>query len=101
MGHLANDYFATKKATYLNDNNTQFIADISKAPSLIRSMFILPGLKDFKHTVLVLSEKEISAPFRLKMDTQKIVVVRLDKMKITSIKNISTQKELIAAVESK
>ncbi|MDQ7044576.1 MAG: hypothetical protein Q9M32_01490 [Sulfurimonas sp.] len=101
MGHLANDYFATKEASYLNDNNTQFVADISKAPSIIRSMFIMPGLKDFKHTVLVLTEKVDSAPFRAGVDTEKILVVTLDNMNITALKTISSQEELIAIIEAK
>ena len=101
MGHVANDYFATKEASYLSDNNTQFVADISGAPSLIKSMFILPGLKDFKHTVLLLQEKEVSAPYRAGIDAEKIVVVYVDNSSITSIKTITTLDELIATVEAK
>ena len=100
MGHLCNDYFATKEASYLADNNTQFVADISGAPSIIRSMFIMPGLKDFKHPVLVLSEKEASAPFRATMDTEKIIVVSIEDMKISSVKTIFTKEELIATIEA-
>ena len=100
MGHLCNDYFVTKEASYLADNNTQFVADISGAPSIIRSMFIMPGLKDFKHPVLVLSEKEASAPFRATMDTEKIIVVSIEDMKISSVKTIFTKEELIATIEA-
>ena len=101
MGHVANDYFATKEATYLSDNNTQFVADISGAPSLIRSMFIMPGLKEFKHTVLLLTEKEASAPFRSGIDAEKVVVAYVDNGSITQIKTLSTQDELIATIEAK
>jgi hypothetical protein len=101
MGHLTNDYFATKEATYLADNNTQYVADVSGAPSMIRSMFIMPGLKDFKHTILVLTEKKDSAPFRSGVDTEKIVVAYVDNGSITEIQTISTKEELIATIESK
>ena len=101
MGHLTNDYFITREPTYLSDNNTQYVADISGAPSLIRSMFIMPGLKDYKHTVLLLTEKADSAPFRATMDTQKVVVVSVSNGSITAIKNISTKEELIATIEAK
>lgn len=101
MGHVANDYFATKEATYLSDNNTQFVADISGAPSLIRSMFIMPGLKDFKHTVLLVTEKETAASYRANMDIEKIVVVSIDDMKISDIQTLSTEAELIATIEAK
>lgn len=101
MGHLANDYLATKEASYLADNNTQFVADISGAPSLIRSMFIMPGLKDFKHTVLLLTEKEASAPFRSGIDTEKVVVVSTDNGVISKIDTLATLEELIAVIEAK
>ena len=97
--HTCNNYFVTKPATYLQDNHTQFIADVSAAPSLIRSLFIMPGLKDFKHTVLVLDNKSVASEFRAGVDTEKIVVVSVDDLKIDSIKTISTKEELIKAIE--
>ena len=99
--HTCNDYFETKSPTYLADNKAVFVADVSAAPSLIRSMFIMPGLKDFKHTVLILDDEAVAAPYRAKMDTEKIVVVLVDNFKITKIKTINSQKELITAVEAK
>ncbi|MDF1878278.1 hypothetical protein JHD46_01345 [Sulfurimonas sp. SAG-AH-194-C20] len=99
--HTCNDYFETKEATYLSDNNTEFIADVSAAPSIIKSLFILPGLKDFKHTVLLLNEKAVAAPFRKDMDVEKIIALSVEDGKITKITAISTQKELIALIEAK
>ncbi|MBL0707856.1 MAG: hypothetical protein JJW00_02305 [Sulfurimonas sp.] len=100
VAHTCNDYFVTQKATYLSDNKTVFIADVSAAPSLIRSMFIMPGLKDFKHTVLILDDKKIAAPFRSGVDTQKIVIVYLDNKSITSIKTINSADELKSIIET-
>ncbi len=99
--HVCNDYFVTKTPTYLAENNSVFVADVSSAPSLIRSMFIMPGLKEFKHTVLVLDDKAIAAPFRAKMDTEKIIVVSTNNSKITNVKTITTTEELIAEIEAK
>jgi len=99
--HICNDFFDTKKPTYLADNNTQFVADVSAAPSLIRSMFILPGLKDFKHTVLLLDDKAIAAPYRKDMDTEKIVLVSISNGKVLSITTLNSQKELQEAIEAK
>jgi len=98
--HICNDFFVTQIPTYLADNNTVFIADVSAAPSLIRSMFILPGLKDFKHTVLLLDDKAAAAPFRKDMDVEKIVVVSLNAGEITKVATLSTQKELQATIEA-
>jgi len=98
--HVCNDFFVTQTPTYLADNNTVFIADVSAAPSLIRSMFILPGLKDFKHTVLLLDDKAAAAPFRKDMDVEKIIVVSLNAGEITKVATLSTQKELQATIET-
>jgi len=93
--HICNDYFATQKADFLETNHTFFIADVSAAPSLIRSIFIMPGLKEFKHKVMILDTKEIAANYRAGFDDKDIVVVKLDNHKIKDIKTISTKEELI------
>lgn len=97
--HICNDFFDTKAPTYLEDHHVQFIADISAAPSLIRSMFIMPGLKDFKHTVLLLEDEALAAPFRKDMDVEKIVVVYILNKEIADIKTISTTEELRKTLE--
>jgi hypothetical protein len=97
--HICNDFFNTQKPTYLQNHHVQFVADVSAAPSLIRSMFILPGLKDFKHTVLLLDDENVAAPYRKGIDTSKIVVVSLLNKKITDVKTINTTEELKRTVE--
>jgi hypothetical protein len=99
--HTCNDYFETKAPAYLAQHKTIFVADVSSAPSLIRSMFIMPGLKDFKHTVLVLDDKSVAAGFRAKMNTEEIVVVSVENSKITNIKTINSTKDLITSIEAK
>ncbi|MEA3521625.1 MAG: hypothetical protein U9R50_01485 [Campylobacterota bacterium] len=94
MGHLSNDYFNTKEPTFLADHNTIFIADVSNAPSLIRSMFIMPGLKDFKHTVLVIDDEMVAASYRNKGKEEQLMVVSVDNFTIKSINYISTETEL-------
>jgi hypothetical protein len=97
--HVCNDFFKTKPDDYLAKHNAEFIADISAAPSLIRSMFVIPGLKDLKHTVLVINDRTVAAPFRKGMNTDKIVVVSIINKKITDIKTISTPEELQKTLE--
>jgi hypothetical protein len=98
IGHTCNDFFATKAPNYLTENKTVFVADVSGAPSLIRSMFILPGLKDFKHTVLVMDDKNVAAEYKAGMESEKIVVVSLENKIITEIKTLSTTSELEAEI---
>ena len=97
--HICNDFFVTKAPTYIEDHNAQFIADVSSAPSLIRSMFIMPGLKEFKHTVLLLDDKTIAAAFRKDMDVERIVIVYVLNKEITEIKTITTEEELRKTLE--
>jgi len=98
--HICNDFFATKKPTYLADNNTQFIADVSAAPSLIRSFFIMPGLKEFKHTVMIFQDKTVAAPFKKGLNIQTVTVVYIDGNKIIDIKMVKTDKELATLIEN-
>jgi|GEM_PF-486472 len=97
--HICNDFFNTQAPTYLEDHHTQFIADVSSAPSLIRSMFIMPGLKEFKHTVLLLDTQETAAPFKKDMDLEKIIIVYIINEKITDIKTLTTLEELRKILE--
>lgn len=94
VGHNCNDFFASKEATYLKSNNAQFIADVSGAPSLIRSMFIMPGLKDFKHNILVIDDKSISRAYKTEQNSEKIVVVSVNNKVITNIEYLNNTQEL-------
>jgi len=99
MGHLCNDFFVTQDAQYLQDNKAIFIADVSSAPSIIRSMFIIPGLKDFEHTVLVLDDSNKAAGFRSGVDTEKIIVVSLENGTIIKIDKAFSVNELKALIK--
>lgn len=99
MGHLCNDFFASQDASYLSNNKSVFIADVSAAPSIIRSMFIMPGLKDFDHRVLVLDNEDTASAYKAGVDALKIVVVSLDNNIITDIKNAYSVNELRALIE--
>ena len=97
--HTCNDFFVTKTPTYLEDNNAIFVADVSAAPSLIRSMFIMPGLRDFKHKVLIFEEKSIAAPYRANQNVQKIIIVEVKDRIIKNIETITTVDELSKEIE--
>jgi len=99
IGHTCNDFFATKDDSYLNDHQAMFIADVSSAPSVIRSMFIMPGLKDFKHTVLVIDDESISNNYKAGLDVEKIIIVSINNNIISSIKQVSSSEELAKEIE--
>lgn len=95
MAHMSNNFFNTKEPTFLADHHTVFVADISGAPSLIRSMFILPGLKDFKHTVLLIDDKNTAADYRHDDKAQSLMVVDVDHFIIKNISYLDTEEALI------
>jgi len=100
VGHTCNDFFATKKETYLDDHKAIFVADVSSAPSIIRSMFIMPGLKDFKHTVLIIDDENTANSYKKGLDVEKIIIVTLSNNIITSIDKVTTTQELAAKIEA-
>ena len=99
MGHLANDFFITQDDLYLNNNKAVFVANVSSAPSIIRDMFIIPGLQDFDHRVLVLDDENTAASYKAGVDEFKLVVVSLDNNVITDIKTANTINQLRALIE--
>lgn len=101
VGHNCNEFFASKAPGYLQENNALFVADVSGAPSLIRSMFIMPGLKDFKHTVLVMENAQTAAAYKSGLETDKIVLVSLENGVITDINSLATTQELEKTLQTK
>jgi hypothetical protein len=78
-----------------------FVADVSAAPSMIRSMFIMPGLRDFEHTILVIDEEEISNKYKIADKAEKIVLVSLENFIITKIEYLDTVQEIEANLQQK
>ena len=94
IGHACNDFFATKDTKFLEQNNALFVADVSAAPSLIRSMFIIPGLQDFRHTILVIEDESLSSTYKIDEMSEKLVVVTLDNFVITDITSLESVNDL-------
>ena len=99
VGHEVNDYLATQKPTFLKDHQALFISDLSAAPSLIRSMFILPGLKDFKYEVLVITDENRAKAFQPQEKMKEhIMIVTLNQGVIQEIRFIDKANELDKAL---
>ena len=101
VGHECNDFFATKDPDYLAQHNAMFVADVSAAPSMIRSLFIMPGLRDFKHTILVIDSEEISKEYKITQKAEKIVLVSLENFIIKKIEYLDTVQDLEAHLQNK
>lgn len=96
-GALVNEYLNTQSPFYLPKNNSVFIADINKMPSVITNMFALPKLQKYKHLIyLHYGEKFQSA---VPNEEQKITLLHIEGSKIKEISFISTKEELKMAIE--
>jgi hypothetical protein len=98
MGHMSNEFFAKQGENYLVDHKAVFVADVSGAPSLVRSMFIMPGLKDFKHKVLVIEDKSVAAAYRKDAHKEEIMVLDVNNYIIEKINYVSTEDALAKAL---
>jgi len=96
--HSVNDFLADKPGTFLQDNKTLFIADVSAAPGIIRKMFIMPGLKKFDYPVLIFTDEKEAKPFRMGVNTEKVLEVSLNGQKIISIKEHEPTVEAVASI---
>ena len=98
MGHLSNEFFEKKGADYLKEHHVVFIADVSGAPSLIRSMFIMPGLKEFKHTVLVIENKAEASAYRNDAHKESLMVLDVKNFEIEKITYVNSASALEKAL---
>ena len=93
-GHECNDYLATKEPSYLEHNSALFVADVSSAPYMIRSMFIVPGLREFEHNILIIDDKDISNAYKPSKNSEKIVVAKLNRGVISEIVFVDSTDQL-------
>ena len=73
-------YLKTKQAVYL--------ADMTSAPSLALSLFMMPALKKYDFSVGLIEDDDIAE--KLPKVEGKTTVIRLEKMTITSIKYVDS-----------
>ena len=93
-GHMCNAFLEKQPADFLAQHHAVYVADVSAAPSIIKSMFILPDLKELPFPILLINDDTLSAAYTQGMNKESIVVVFVENKKITKIKNIKDAQEL-------
>lgn len=88
---LINEYLFKKEYKFLYKHRTIFISDISNNSSLITKMFILPKMRDYKHTILVIYDNK-GEKFLRKI--HKATIYSLNHGVVNNIKYISSKKQL-------
>jgi hypothetical protein len=97
-GKLVNNYLDSKNPTYLDKLNAVFIADISEMPSIVITLFALPKIRKYKHTVYLHYLDEFAKYIPAK--DKKITIIKIQNQKVKSISYASTHSELKKALES-
>lgn len=95
MGREAIAALGGKK--YMDSHMAVFIADISGAPSLIRSLFIIPSLQELDFPVFLILSGSQTDDVPMKEDS--LTVFKLDKGVIQSIDYAKDQSELDALLK--
>ena len=96
-GHLVKDFLNTQKADYLSKRDMLFIVDASAMPSFMK-MFILP-FTGYTYPILTIEDEEISKRYINNKNSEKIMVVVLDNVKIVDIKYLDDAKQLKSEIE--
>ena len=89
---MINKFLNSKEKEFLEKKHTVFIADISKMPSLITSLFALPKMKKYKHTIYLHYTDEF-AKF-IPIVEEKVIILTIQNDKVSKISYITTLKEL-------
>jgi hypothetical protein len=93
-GHLMRVYLSDKEEHYLSTRNIDFIADVSKMPSIIFKMFALPDLKDSKYPIMIIKDATKSKRFRNEKNKNSIMMISLDNKIVKNVKFVTTKADL-------
>ncbi len=89
---LANQYFDSN-ATLIINKKISLLIDLSQAPKGILSLFVLPSIREYKHTVLLSYDERYSSILPHKEGY--LTLLSLDDFKIANVVFINEKKSLV------
>jgi len=98
-GHLVKEFFNTKSEDFMQKRDIQFVADVSLMPSLILEYAALPDLKKHKYPIMLIRDENIASKFKNEANSEAIMIVNLDKLKITNVKFVSNINDFQSEIE--
>ncbi|MCH9813778.1 MAG: hypothetical protein K0U47_07520 [Epsilonproteobacteria bacterium] len=98
-GHLVNEYLKTQSEDFLEKRDIQFVADVSRMPSLIRKYVAMPDLQKSSYPIMLIMDEEVSAAYKSETHSESIMIVSLDKYIVKNVNFISTLNDLQQEVE--
>ena len=88
-GHLVKQFFNTQSEDFMQKRDIKFIADVSPMPSLILEYAALPDLKKHKYPIMLIRDEKIAPNYKNDANSEAIMIVNLDKLKVTNVKFVS------------
>ncbi len=88
-GHLVKQFFNTQSEDFMQKRDIQFVADVSPMPSLILEYAALPDLKKHKYPIMLIRDEKIAPNFKNEANSEAIMIVNLDKLKVSNVKFVS------------
>ena len=96
-GTLISNYFNAQDSDYLAKHDIKLMADVSSVPSLLRSTFIVPKMKNYSFEILLSTDSKFSKLFPKEEDRLTILKIEDDVVKEVSF--VSNEAELKEAIE--
>ena len=98
-GHTFKSYMSDKPASFLDKRKIVAVADISGMPTVIFNTFALPDFRKSSYTLLLIHDKNMAKRLKENRDTKKIVVMSLERGKVTKIDYATDEKSLGKLIE--
>ena len=98
-GHLVKSYFNTKPTDFLEKNHIQFVADVSPMPKVILDYIAIKDLKKHKYPIMLIRDEKIAPNFKNEKNSEAIMIVNLNKLKVTNVKFVSNINDFQSEIE--
>jgi hypothetical protein len=97
-GKLVNAALEGQPKGYLEARHAVFVADISRMPALVSSLFAVPAMRDYNYRVLL--DRESRVVSRYPGDESRVLWLRLEQGKLLEQREFGDAAALRAALES-
>jgi RNA recognition motif-containing protein len=88
---LINDFLSAKNENFLEDKHAVFINNITSSPNIIRKMFTIPHLRDYKYTILLVYDQN---SIKFLKEENKVTIYSIFNGQVSNIQYLSSKDEL-------
>lgn len=81
----------------LRQHNLTYVADISKMPGLVTTLFALPKMRDYSFRIAIADEPEHTQDWPRQED--QLSLIGLNKLEVVSVRYLASQDDLFAALK--